>query len=61
MNCEELYMIGIAIAEERGEQFLRAELVGPRTAYLYFLRGMEDLQIRRVWPSLVEELKRKYL
>lgn len=61
MNCEELYMIGMAVAKENHEQFLRVELVAPRTAYLYFLRGVEDLRLRRVHPLNFEELKGKYL
>lgn len=61
MNCEELYAIGMAVAKENHEQFLLVELVAPRTAYLYFLRGMEDLRLRRIYPARFEELKREYL
>jgi|32_taG_2_1085360.scaffolds.fasta_scaffold101641_2 hypothetical protein len=61
MNVEEVYAIGLAVAKENREEFLRAEIIGPREVYLFYLRGMSDMRTRRLVPSTFEALKKEYL
>lgn len=61
MNSEDLFEVAMAYCKANKFVLDRVELRSPRTAFLYILRGSEDLSLLRVWPSTLTKMREEYL